>query len=235
MRTEALPGRTSRCRARAVLRTRGRAHGARPDAGGAQSALGGGHHAVPRTSSFLAAPRGGGDRPMARIPISPRDPGPDHPDGPGDDTRLGGAPRVTTLTPGSAAALAALVVIGVYLSGSPTSGPARRGPLNEPRGRTRTLTFVAGGGVGAATAAGDGIRRWRVDAALRHSAPWGEALPGDVPAFSADGATVAVGDDSIIRLWSASEDRPRHAFRTGAGQTYALAFDRDGEILAAAS
>ena len=87
----------------------------------------------------------------------------------------------------------------------------------------------------AATSTGDRIRRWRVDAELRHSAPWGEALPGDVPAFSADGATVAIGDDSIIRLWSASEDRPRHAFRTGAGPTYALAFDRDGGTLAAAS
>ena len=172
---------------------------------------------------------------MARIPMSPRHDGPDHHDGPGEDTRLGGAPRVTTLTPGSAAALAALVVVGVYFGGSPTSGPAKRGSLNEPQGRTRTLTFVADGGMVATTSTGDRIRRWRVDAQLRHSAPWGEALPGDVPAFSADGATVAIGDDSIVRLWSASEDRPRHAFRTGAGRTYALAFDRDGGTLAAAS
>jgi WD40 repeat protein len=80
------------------------------------------------------------------------------------------------------------------------------------------------------------IRRWRIECGVNRAVACGPAIPGEVAALSSDGARMAVGDMAVVTLWDLAADggKPRRSFRTHDGQTFALAFSVDGQILAAA-
>ena len=160
--------------------------------------------------------------------------GPDHPPHLGDPLR--GAPtRVSVLTRGWSAALAALVLIGgLYLAGSPQDRSARRVGLGEAAGQARAISFGSGDDLLAATLRDGAIRVWRAGPGSGGAVSSEPALPGFAAAFSPDGTMLAVGGDSAVILTEAAPDRPYHTLRTGDGPTCALAFSRDGRALAAA-
>jgi WD40 repeat protein len=138
------------------------------------------------------------------------------------------------MTRGCAVVLVALAIAVVYFAGSPRFEPAKQVRLGEAARWSRALGFGPRGEVLAATMLDGMIRLWRIDPASGRAISFGQALPGFVAAFSPDGTTLAVGDDSTVTLVEAASGRPRHALRTGDGQTLTLAFRRDGGALAAA-
>jgi dipeptidyl aminopeptidase/acylaminoacyl peptidase len=143
--------------------------------------------------------------------------------------------RVSLLTGRSIAVLAALVIAAVCLAGPPEPVTARRVALGAPGGRARALAFGPGGRVLAATVLDGSIHRWWVDPRTESARSLGPALPGMVAAFSPDGALLAAGDISTVTLCDVTSDEPRQTFQTSGGGTRALAFSRDGRLLAAAS
>jgi WD40 repeat protein len=166
-------------------------------------------------------------------PLRPHDLGPGAAAGRGEDS--GGArTRVKVLTRGWAAALAALALGALYLAGPPQPVTARRAALGESAGQARALAFGPGGEVLAATMLDGTIRRWSVDPTTGRAGPLGPPLPGFVAAFAPDGATLAVGGLATVTLGHVASDPPRQTIRTEAGWTLALAFSRDGRLLAAA-
>jgi WD40 repeat protein len=131
--------------------------------------------------------------------------------------------------------LAALVVGGIiYLARAPQFEPAKRVALNEAGGRVRSLAFQNGRRVMAATTLDRTIRRWSVDVARNQAESEGPTLPGFHAAFSPDGATLAVGDDSTLVLGQTTGDEHRQTVQTENGSIFALAFSSDGRTLAVA-
>jgi WD40 repeat protein len=146
----------------------------------------------------------------------------------------GATARVTVLTPGLAAALAALVITAVYLDGSPQSRPAGQVGLGEGAGPARAIGFRPEGTVLTATWLDWTVRLWRIDPGSGRAEPLGPAVPGRIAALAPDGATLAVGGLAAVTLWDGATDRPLRTLPTGDGPTFALAFRRDGGALAAA-
>jgi WD40 repeat protein len=130
--------------------------------------------------------------------------------------------------------LAALIVGGTYLAGSPPDPTTGRIGLRESADQTRAIAFGSGDELLAATMLDGEIRVWRIRPVSSRAAPTEPALPGLAAAFSPDGMTLAVGGDSAVTLGEAAPDRPRRTLRTGDGHTPALTFSRDGRFLAVA-
>jgi WD40 repeat protein len=170
---------------------------------------------------------------MTRDKLGPDRCGPDHPFHLGDALRIA-LKRVKILIPGWRSVLAALVIGGVYLAGSPPDRIAMRVGLGESAGSTRAIAFGPGDPLLAATMTEGGIRAWRIFPGSGWAIPFGPAVPGFAAAFSPDGRMLAVGGDSVLTLTEAAPDRPWRALRTGDGPICALAFSRDGQSLAAA-
>jgi len=159
--------------------------------------------------------------------------GPDHLSHLGDAVKIA-LMRVKILIPGWRSVLAALVIGGVYLAGSPPDRIARRVGLGESAGQARAIAFGPGDELLAATMLDGAIRVWRIGPGSDRAVSSEPALPGFAAAFSPDGLTLAVGGDSVVTLTEAAPDHPQHTRRTGDGPTCALAFRRDGQSLAAA-
>jgi sugar lactone lactonase YvrE len=142
--------------------------------------------------------------------------------------------RVKVLTRGWFAALAVLVLGGIYLDGLCQPVTTRPISLDEPAGHARALVFCLGGEVLAASMLDGTIRRWWVDPRTGEAGSLGGPIPGFVAAFAPDGATLAVGDVSTVTLWDVASDQPQQTIRTEGGRTFALSFSRDGRLLAMA-
>lgn len=141
--------------------------------------------------------------------------------------------RVQVPVPGRRSVLAALIVGGACLAGSPPDRIAGPISLRESADRTRAIAFDSGGELLAATNLNGAIRAWRIDTGSSRATPTGPALQGHAAAFSHDGVMLAVGGDSAVTLGQSAADGSRRTLRTGDGETRALAFSRDGRLLAA--
>jgi WD40 repeat protein len=141
--------------------------------------------------------------------------------------------RVQVTAPGWRSVLAALIVGGAYLAGSPPDRIAGRISLRESLDRTRAIAFGSRGEMLAATMLNGAIRTWRIDTGSGRATPTEPALPGHAAAFSRDGVALAVGGDSAVTLEQAATDGSGGTLRTGDGHTRALTFSRDGRLLAA--
>src|SRR5262249_42463762 len=155
-----------------------------------------------------------GDSSMPRDPIGPPVFGPDY-DARPDPPSRGVRPRISVLTRGWAAALAALVIGLGYLAGPPPIDPARRTALGEGAGPARALAFGPGGGLRVAPSGGT-ARLWEVDPGVGRAVPGNVALPGAVAALAPGGSVLAVGNASLVTLWDVAAGAPRAEIPTGA-------------------
>ena len=136
------------------------------------------------------------------------DHGPDHYVG-GQVASRGGVARVMAILKRDwVTVLVVMAVVGVYLAGPRQLEPAKRVALKEPAGLVRSLSVRNGGGVLAATMLDGTIRQSRVDAGRDRAESGGPAQPGFIAAFSPDGATLAVGDDSTVTLRETAKEEP---------------------------
>jgi hypothetical protein len=123
-----------------------------------------------------------------------------------DDARGGHRTRVTVLTRGWAAALAALVISAFYLAGRPQFRPARQVSLGESAGQARAITFGPRGELLSATMLDGAIRLWRIDPGSGRAVPLGPAVPGFVAALATGGGALAAGGfGPTVWLWDVPE------------------------------
>jgi WD40 repeat protein len=132
------------------------------------------------------------------------------------------------------ATLTTLVIGAFYLDGSPRSRPARQVSLGGSTAPSRAIAFGPGGELRVATLLAGATQIWRIGPGSGRAAPSGPALPGFAWAFSPDGATTAVGGHSTVTIREANAERPTRTFKSDDGRISALAFRRDGGMLASA-
>ena len=135
---------------------------------------------------------------------------------------------------GSWSVLAALIVGGAYLAGSPPDLTAERIALAPSAGDTRAIAFGPGDQRLVATMHDQEIRCWRIGAGSGRATSSDFTAPGHAAAFAPNGTTLAVGGDSAVSLGEAAPNRSRRVLPTADGFTYALSFSRDGRFLAVA-
>jgi WD40 repeat protein len=130
--------------------------------------------------------------------------------------------------------MAALALGSLYFVGSSKDQSERHISLGESAVRTSALAFGPGDELLVSTILDGAARAWRIPPGTDRAPSSELVVPGFTSAFSPDGLTLAVGDDSAVILAETSQDRPRRTLRTDDGPTCALAFSHDGKKFAAA-